>query len=152
MSDGLDEFWAAITSPQAVAALQLTFTVSAAVTLINALIGTLIAWVLVRDDFAGKPFVNALIDLPFALPTIVAGLTLLALYGPQSPFGINVAYSQPGIMAGPALHHAALRGARGAAGPRGARPRDGGGGGLAGRVLADGPAARRPAQPRCRPS
>ena len=67
-------------------------------TVINALIGTAIAWVLVRDDFAGKPFVNALIDLPFALPTIVAGLTLLALYGPRSPFGINAAYSQVGIM------------------------------------------------------
>jgi len=98
VSDGVDDFWAAITSPQAQAALQLTLLLSGAVTLINALIGTLIAWVLVRDDFAAKPFVNALIDLPFALPTIVAGLTLLALYGPQSPFGINVAYSQPGIM------------------------------------------------------
>jgi sulfate transport system permease protein len=98
VSDGLDEFWAAITSPQALAALQLTFTVSGTVTVINALIGTAIAWVLVRDDFAGKPFINALIDLPFALPTIVAGLTLLALYGPQSPFGINAAYSQVGIM------------------------------------------------------
>jgi sulfate transport system permease protein len=60
--------------------------------------GTLIAWVLVRDDFPGKPVVNALIDLPFALPTIVAGLTLLALYGPRSPFGINAAYSQAGIV------------------------------------------------------
>ena len=53
--------------------------------------GTLIAWVLVRDDFRGKGVVNALIDLPFALPTIVAGLMLLALYGPNSPVGINVA-------------------------------------------------------------
>ena len=52
---------------------------------INAVIGTLIAWVLVRDDFPGKRIVNALIDLPFALPTIVAGLTLLALYGPEQP-------------------------------------------------------------------
>ena len=60
---------------------------------INAVMGTLIAWVLVRDDFPGKAVVNALIDLPFALPTIVAGLTLLTLYGPRSPFGINVAYS-----------------------------------------------------------
>ena len=53
--------------------------------LINAVFGTLIAWVLVRDDFPGKSFVNSLIDLPFALPTIVAGLTLLAFYGPDSP-------------------------------------------------------------------
>ena len=60
--------------------------------------GTLIAWVLVRDDFPGKSVVNALIDLPFALPTIVAGLTLLTLYGPRSPFGINIAFSQAGIL------------------------------------------------------
>ena len=62
--------------------------------LVNAVIGTLIAWVLVRDDFRGKALVNAVIDLPFALPTIVAGLTLLALYGPQSPLGVNVAYTR----------------------------------------------------------
>jgi sulfate transport system permease protein len=97
ISDGLGSFVEAITSPQAVAALQLTFTVSLAVMLINAVMGTILAWVLVRDDFAGKAVVNALIDLPFALPTIVAGLTLLALYGPQSPFGLNVAYTQVGI-------------------------------------------------------
>jgi sulfate transport system permease protein len=98
VSDGLDGFVEAITSPAAVAALQLTFTVSLLVVAINALMGTAIAWVLVRDDFPGKRLVNALIDLPFALPTIVAGLTLLTLYGPRSPFGINVAYSQAGIM------------------------------------------------------
>jgi sulfate/thiosulfate transport system permease protein len=97
VSDGLGTFLDAITSPQAVAALQLTFTVSLAVMAINAVMGTILAWVLVRDDFPGKAVVNALIDLPFALPTIVAGLTLLALYGPQSPFGVNVAYSQVGI-------------------------------------------------------
>ena len=60
---------------------------------INAVMGTLIAWVLVRDRFPGKGVVNSLIDLPFALPTIVAGLTLLALYGPDSPFGLNVAFT-----------------------------------------------------------
>lgn len=98
VSDGLDEFVAAITSPPAMAALQLTFTVSIVVVLINVFMGTAIAWVLVRDDFRGKRYVNALIDLPFALPTIVAGLTLLTLYGPRSPFGINVAYSQAGIV------------------------------------------------------
>ena len=57
----------------------------------------LIAWVLVRDDFRGKSVVNALIDLPFALPTIVAGLTLLAIYGPKSPVGVNVAYTRTAI-------------------------------------------------------
>lgn len=98
VADGPDAFIAAVTSPQALAALQLTFTLSLIVVGINALMGTLIAWVLVRDDFPGKPVVNALIDLPFALPTIVAGLTLLTLYGPRSPFGINVAYSQAGIV------------------------------------------------------
>jgi sulfate transport system permease protein len=98
VSDGVDGFIAAVTTPQAVAALQLTLVTSFLVMLVNALMGTLVAWVLVRDDFPGKPFVNALIDLPFALPTIVAGLTLMALYGPRSPFGINVAFSQAGIV------------------------------------------------------
>ena len=98
VADGLDGFVAAVTTPQALAALQLTFTLSLLVVAIDALMGTAIAWVLVRDDFPGKPAVNALIDLPFALPTIVAGLTLLTLYGPQSPFGVNVAYSQAGIV------------------------------------------------------
>jgi sulfate transport system permease protein len=65
---------------------------------INAVAGMLIAWVLVRDSFRGKGFVNALIDLPFALPTIVAGLTLLALYGPRGPIGINVAYTRAAVV------------------------------------------------------
>jgi sulfate/thiosulfate transport system permease protein len=98
VAGGVEGFFAAITSPPAVAALRLTFTVSLVVVVINAVMGTAIAWVLVRDEFPGKRLVNALIDLPFALPTIVAGLTLLTLYGPRSPFGINVAYSQAGIV------------------------------------------------------
>src|SRR5205085_10158534 len=57
-----------------------------------------IAWVLVRDDFRGKAIVNAVIDLPFTTPTIGAGITLLALYGPKSPLGINIAFTQVGIM------------------------------------------------------
>jgi sulfate/thiosulfate transport system permease protein len=65
--------------------------------LINAVFGTLIAWVLVRDEFPGKGVVNSLIDLPFALPTIVAGLTLLAFYGPDSPVGLNVAYTRVSV-------------------------------------------------------
>jgi len=64
---------------------------AAIVALVNAVTGTLIAWVLVRDDFRGKRFVNAIIDLPFALPTIVASIVLLSLYGPKSPVGIDVA-------------------------------------------------------------
>ena len=66
--------------------------------LINAVAGTVTAWVLVRDSFRGKSLVNALIDLPFALPTIVAGLTLLALYGPRSPIGVNVAYTTAALV------------------------------------------------------
>jgi sulfate transport system permease protein len=98
IANGLGSFVDAITAPQALAAIQLTFIASFVVVLINAVTGTLIAWVLVRDDFPGKRIVNGLIDLPFALPTIVAGLTLLSLYGPRSPFGINVAYALPAIM------------------------------------------------------
>jgi sulfate transport system permease protein len=72
--------WGAVTTPQATAALKLTLVASLVVSLINAVAGTAIAWTLVRDRFVGQNFVNALVDLPFALPTIVAGLTLLALY------------------------------------------------------------------------
>jgi len=95
---GWDTFWNAISSRQAVAALRFTLEVSLASTVINAVSGTLIAWVLVRDQFKGKRLVNAVIDLPFALPTIVAGLTLLALYGPTSPLGVNVAYTQFAVL------------------------------------------------------
>jgi sulfate transport system permease protein len=84
--DGLDAFWASVSSRQAVAALRFTLLISLLVTAINVVMGTLIAWVLVRDDFRGKRAVNSLIDLPFALPTIVAGLTLLALYGDAIAF------------------------------------------------------------------
>lgn len=97
-SGGVGSFVATITAPQAVAAITLTFAMSAVVVVINAVMGTLIAWVLVRDDFPGKRLVNSLIDLPFALPTIVTGLTLLTLYGARSPFGINVAYAPTAIV------------------------------------------------------
>ena len=96
--NGFEGFMQAISNPQALAALRLTLLASLAVVTINVVTGTLIAWVLVRDDFRGKAFVNAIIDLPFALPTIVAGLTLLALYGPESPFGLNVAYTQVSVV------------------------------------------------------
>jgi sulfate transport system permease protein len=96
--DGLDAFWRAVTDPQAVAALRLTLAMSVAVVAVNAVAGTVIAWVLVRDSFRGKGVLNAVIDLPFALPTIVAGLTLLALYGPRGPIGINVAYTRAAVL------------------------------------------------------
>ncbi len=91
-------FWEVVSSPQAVAALKLSFGAALVVALVNAVVGTIIAWVLVRDDFRGKSLVNAVIDLPFALPTIVAGLTLLALYGPTSPVSINVAFTRTAIV------------------------------------------------------
>jgi sulfate transport system permease protein len=98
LEGGLGAFWHEISSPPAVAALKLSFAASLFVVTVNAVTGTLIAWVLVRDDFAGKSVVNALIDLPFALPTIVAGLTLLAIYGPKSPLEVNVAYTRTAIV------------------------------------------------------
>jgi sulfate transport system permease protein len=97
-SGGLGNFWDQVTSPQAVSALKLTLLCSLIVVAINAVMGTLIAWVLVRDEFRGKTLLNSVIDLPFALPTIVAGLTLIALYGFKSPFGINVVATKPGII------------------------------------------------------
>jgi sulfate ABC transporter permease protein CysT len=96
--EGWAGFWESVTSPQALAALRLSLVGSIVVVVINAVVGTVIAWVLVRDDFAGKQAVNALIDLPFALPTIVAGLTLIALYGSRSPLGINIAYTQLAVV------------------------------------------------------
>jgi len=98
-SGGWSAFWAAITQPEAVAALELTLGISFAVAVVNSVAGFAIAWVLVRDDFRGKSLVSAVIDLPFALPTIVAGLTLLALYGPNSPFHVNLAGTRLGIAA-----------------------------------------------------
>jgi sulfate/thiosulfate transport system permease protein len=98
LENGFDSFWTAVTNEQAVAALKLTLIASAVVVVINAVTGTLIAWVLVRDEFRGKNFVNSLIDLPFALPTIVAGLTLLALYGPRGPVGIDIAYTRTAVV------------------------------------------------------
>jgi sulfate transport system permease protein len=98
LDGGLDAFWQAVSSRQAVSALRFTLLISLATAAINAVAGTLIAWVLVRDQFPGKRAVNAVIDLPFALPTIVAGLTLLALYGPNSPIGVNVALTKLAVL------------------------------------------------------
>jgi sulfate/thiosulfate transport system permease protein len=96
--EGSQGFWDAVSAPEAVAALKLTLGASLAVSALNAVLGTVTAWVLVRDDFRGKSLVNAVIDLPFALPTIVAGLTLLALYGPRSPVGVDVSYSRVAVV------------------------------------------------------
>jgi sulfate transport system permease protein len=96
-ADGVGSFWEVASSPEAVAALELSLGLAVLVSITNAVFGTVIAWVLVRDEFRGKSFVNAVIDLPFALPTIVAGLTLLALYGPTSPVGIDISLTRTGI-------------------------------------------------------
>ena len=96
---GWTQFWAAVTAPEARAALKLTVVASLIVAAVNAVMGTLIAWVLVRDRFHGKRLLDTLIDLPFALPTIVAGLVLLALYGPQSPLHLTLAYTRAGVVA-----------------------------------------------------
>ena len=96
-SGGWSEFWAAVTQPEAVAALEFTLAISAIVAVINSVAGLAIAFVLVRDDFRGKGLLSAIIDLPFALPTIVAGLTLLALYGVDSPFHIDLAGTRFGV-------------------------------------------------------
>ncbi|MBF6212079.1 sulfate ABC transporter permease subunit CysT [Nocardia puris] len=95
---GLSGFWDAVTAPVALASLRVTILVSVIVALINVVMGTLIAWVLVRDDFPGKGVVNALIDLPFALPTIVASIVLLSLYGPQSPIDIHLNATKAGLV------------------------------------------------------
>ena len=97
-SDGWTGFWAAVTAPVALAALGTTILVSAVVALLNVVVGTLIAWVLVRDEFVGKRFVDALIDLPFALPTIVASIVLLSLYGPNSPIGVELNATRWGLI------------------------------------------------------
>jgi sulfate transport system permease protein len=97
-SGGLDAFWHSVTEPEGLAALKLTLLCSLGVAAFNSVAGLVIAWVLVRDEFPGKKIVGAIIDLPFALPTVVAGLTLLSLYGPGSPFGVNVAGTRIGIL------------------------------------------------------
>lgn len=98
MSGGVGEFWDAVNDPVAVDVLQLTVIVSLIVVAINAVLGTILAWVLVRDEFRGKGLVNAVVDLPFALPTVVAGLTLIALYGESGPAPFNVQSSQYGVL------------------------------------------------------
>ncbi|MGF0246297.1 sulfate ABC transporter permease subunit CysT [Rhodococcus erythropolis] len=96
--EGISGFWDAVTAPVALASLRVTLLVSVIVALINVVMGTIIAWVLVRDDFPGKRIVNSMIDLPFALPTIVASIVLLSLYGPQSPIDIHLNATQPGLI------------------------------------------------------
>ena len=98
------DFWSIVTTPRVLASYRLTFGASFAAALVNALFGLLVAWVLVRYHFPGKKFVDALVDLPFALPTAVAGIALTALYAGNGwigqylePMGIKVAFTPLGI-------------------------------------------------------
>jgi sulfate transport system permease protein len=94
LGSGLHAFWDSFTTSLALKALWQTLVLSAIVAVIGSLMGTLVAWVLVRDQFPGKRILNAIIDLPFALPTIVASLALLGLYGTSSPVGVNIALTR----------------------------------------------------------
>lgn len=102
---GWSDFWAAVTSPRVVASYRLTFGASFLAALVNAVFGTLVAWVLVRYSFPGRRVVDALVDLPFALPTAVAGITLAAIYSGNGwigqlfePYGIKIAFTPVGVL------------------------------------------------------
>lgn len=102
---GPAEFWRIATSPEALSAYDVTFFTSLLAAAINGVMGTLIAWVLVRYEFPGKKFIDAAVDLPFALPTSVAGLVLATIYSDQgwigqffTPFGIKIAFTRLGVL------------------------------------------------------
>ncbi len=97
VAGGWANFWTTLTNEQTAAAVRLTVMQSGIVTGLNVVMGTTIAWVLVRDRFPGKAVLDVIIDIPFALPTIVAGLVLLALYGPSSPLGMNLANTESAV-------------------------------------------------------
>jgi sulfate transport system permease protein len=96
-TDGWSGFWDVVSTGQTAAAQRLTVTQALIVTALNVVMGTALAWVLVRDHFPGKRILDLVIDVPFALPTIVAGLVLLALYGSDSPLGIDIANTRYAI-------------------------------------------------------
>jgi sulfate transport system permease protein len=96
-SSGGGAFWSAISNREVRDALILTVGLAVGVAVVNAVMGTLIAWVLVRDRFFGRSAIDAIIDLPLVLPTIVAGIVLLALYGTQSPIHLDLAYRRLGV-------------------------------------------------------
>lgn len=103
--EGTTHLEAALASPGAWAAIRLTLIASALTAIVNAVFGTLIAWVLVRYRFPGRSLLSAIVDVPFAIPTLVTGVMLVALYGPNAPvgrflgeFGIEVAFAPLGIV------------------------------------------------------
>jgi sulfate/thiosulfate transport system permease protein len=100
-----EEYWSVVTAPRVLASYQLSFGTSLLAAAINLVFGLILAWVLVRYTFPGRRFVDAMIDLPFALPTAVAGIALTALYAPNGwigqflePLGIKVAFGPPGVL------------------------------------------------------
>jgi sulfate transport system permease protein len=98
LSEGIGHFWSQVSGGQARQSLELIFVCSLIVVAINAVFGTIVAWLLVRDNFPGKSILNAIIDLPFALPTIVVGVVLLFLYGPASPVKVDLFETRMGLM------------------------------------------------------
>jgi sulfate transport system permease protein len=104
--EGIDKFWHEVTLPQAASAIVLTLWTSALMTAINAIMGLATAFVLVRYEFPGKRLLNAIIDLPLAIPTLVTGVMLVILYGPQQilgaffdqKLGIQIIFAPPGIV------------------------------------------------------
>jgi sulfate transport system permease protein len=101
---GLDGIWRVATTPRVLAALEVSFVISALAALVNAVFGTLVAWVLVRYEFPGRRLLDSAVDLPFALPTAVAGIALAALYAENgwigalfAPWGIKIAFTPAGI-------------------------------------------------------
>ncbi|MCV7382661.1 sulfate ABC transporter permease subunit CysT [Mycolicibacter longobardus] len=94
---GWRAFQLAVSSHAALESFRVTLTIAAGVTVLNLVFGLLIAWMLVRDDFFGKRFIDVIIDLPFALPTIVASLVMLALYGPASPVHLHLQHTAWGV-------------------------------------------------------
>jgi sulfate transport system permease protein len=102
---GFDHFWRVMTAERTVDALKLSFGASFIAACINAVFGTIVAWVLVRYEFPGRKLLDAFVDLPFALPTAVAGIALAAIYAPNGiigalfdPYGIRIAYTPLGVM------------------------------------------------------
>ena len=101
---GIDAIWRVATAPRVLAALEVSFGISALAALVNAVFGTIVAWVLVRYDFPGRRLLDSAVDLPFALPTAVAGIALAALYAQNgwigslfAPWGIKIAFTPAGI-------------------------------------------------------
>ena len=102
---GLEDFWQIATDPRVIAALRTSFSTAFIAAVVNAVFGTLVAWVLVRYEFFGRRVLDAIVDLPFALPTAVAGIALTTLYAPTgwvgqlfASAGIRIAYTPAGIV------------------------------------------------------